>query len=48
MIKYLDILYDLLNFEPDEKQSFLAIGEAIIQHKDKKLITYHRLGFVFE
>jgi len=48
MIKYLDLLCDLLNVESDEKQSILAVGESLIQYKDKKLIIHHRLGFLFE
>ena len=48
MIQRLDLLLDLLTFEGEEKQAFLAIGEVIVQHKDKKLIIHHRMGFVFE
>ena len=48
MTNHLDLLLDLLNFDDEERQSFLAIGKVIAQHTDKKLVIHHRMGFVFE
>ncbi|MDR2540596.1 MAG: hypothetical protein LBD11_02140 [Candidatus Peribacteria bacterium] len=48
MQNHLDLLLDLLNLEDEERQSFLAIGEVIAHHLNKKLIIYHRMGFIFQ
>jgi hypothetical protein len=48
MTNYLSLLLDLLNFEEEEKQSFFAIGEVMAHHTNKKLIIYHRAGFIFQ
>ncbi|MDR0860085.1 MAG: hypothetical protein LBO09_03745 [Candidatus Peribacteria bacterium] len=44
----LDLLLDLLNLEDEERHSFLAIGEVISHHLNKKLIIHHRMGFIFQ
>jgi hypothetical protein len=46
MTTHLALLLDLLNIE--EKAPLLAIGEVIAHQTKRKLITYHRLGFIFE
>ena len=46
MIKYFEILLELLNIETSE--SFLSVASLIEQNPEKKLIVHHRLGFVFE
>jgi hypothetical protein len=48
MFKHLALLLDLLNLEEEEKQSFLAIGQVIAHHTHKKLIIFHRMGFIFQ
>ncbi|MDR0650146.1 MAG: hypothetical protein LBG59_01735 [Candidatus Peribacteria bacterium] len=46
MTRHLVLLLDLLNVEG--KESLLEIGEVIAHQTRRKLITHHRLGFVFE
>jgi thymidine kinase len=48
MLKHLDLLLDLLNLEEEERQSFLAIGQVIAHHTNKKLLIHHRMGVVFQ
>lgn len=48
MTNYLNLLLDLLNLEEEERQSFLAIGEIIANHKNKSLTIHHRMGFIFQ
>jgi hypothetical protein len=43
MIQHLDLLLDLLALEGEEKNSFLAIGEVVAHHLNKKLFVYHRM-----
>jgi hypothetical protein len=48
MTKYLELLLDLLTLEEEEKQAFLAIGEVIAHHTNKKLLIHHRMHVVFQ